>query len=164
MFNIDWSGIFSGFPPTAAVFIISALPIAELRAAIPVGLFTYDLPILTTFFYAVIGNMLPVIILLWGLDKISGALMHRNYFFNRFFTWLFERTRRRHTKKFERYGALALIMFVAIPLPVTGGWTGSVAAFVFGIPFKKSLPLIFTGVMIAGIITTFISLGINNII
>ena len=75
-------------------------------------------------------------------------------FFDKFFTFLFERTRRKHSKKFEKWGALALITFVAIPLPITGGWSGALAAFVFGIPFKKALPLIFSGVIIAGVIVT----------
>ena len=86
--------------------------------------------------------------------------MSKSKFFNRFFTYLFERTRKKHNGKFEKWGALALITFVAIPLPVTGGWSGALAAFVFGIPFKKALPLIFLGVIIAGAIVTGLSLGV----
>ncbi len=163
MFDIDWAQVFSGLSPELAVLLISTLPIAELRAAIPVGLTVFDLSVVTTFVYAVIGNMIPVVILVWGLNSGSRWLMKRFYFFNRFFTWLFERTRRQHSRKFEKYGALALISFVAIPLPITGGWTGSVAAFVFGIPPKKSLPLISIGVVIAGLIMTIITLGVSNI-
>ena len=74
----------------------------------------------------------------------------------RFFNWLFGYTRRRHSKKFEKYKGYALIGVVGIPLPVTGGWTGALIAFVFGIPPKKALLHIFIGVLIAGIIVTVI--------
>jgi len=74
------------------------------------------------------------------------------------------RTRRNTEEKFEKYGALFLLFFVAIPLPVTGAWTGSAAAFIFGIRFWYAFPTIVGGVMIAGIIVTLTSLGIINFI
>jgi uncharacterized membrane protein len=147
------------FPPQLITFFIAMLPISELRGAIPVALGVYHLSPLSAFTWSVLGNLVPVIFLLWLLEPCSNYLSHHFYFFNRFFAWLFERTRRKHNHRFEVWGALALITFVAIPLPMTGGWTGAVAAFVFGIPFKKALPLIFLGIIIAGLIVTLVSLG-----
>lgn len=116
------------------------------------------------FFWAVLGNLIPIIFVLWGLDiLINKLLIHRIYFFNRFFTWLFERTRRNHSQKIERWKEFALVVLVAIPLPFTGAWTGSVVAFVFGIPIKKAFPLIALGVLIAGAIVTLVSLGLLKI-
>ena len=152
--------MFNNFPPEIAVFIISMLPISELRGAIPVAIGVYHLNPVETYFLAVIGNMIPVIFILKYLDLISKYLMSKCKFFNKLFSYLFERTRKKHNGKFEKWGALALITFVAIPLPITGGWSGALAAFVFGIPFKKALPLILIGVMIAGVIVTGLSLGV----
>jgi uncharacterized membrane protein len=75
---------------------------------------------------------------------------------------VFEKTRKKHSQRFEKSKALALMIFVAIPFPVTGAWTGSVCAFLFEIPFKKAFPAVFAGVIIAGIIVTLLSLGIIN--
>ena len=161
---MDILSLFNNFPPELAIFIISMLPISELRGAIPVAIGVYNLDPIQTYFISVIGNVIPVIFILKYLEPVSKCLMSKYEFFNKFFTNLFEHTRRKHNGKFEKWGALALITFVAIPLPVTGGWSGALAAFVFGIPFKKALPLIFLGVMIAGVIVTGLSLGIFNTI
>lgn len=140
------------------------LPIAELRLAIPVALTVHNMSIWSAFFWAVLGNLIPVIFIIWGLDLlINKFLIHQIYIFNRFFKWLFEKTKKRHTKKFERWRDLALIILVAIPLPFTGAWTGALAAFVFDIPIKRAFPLIALGVLIAGIIVTLVTVGIINI-
>lgn len=151
-------------PPELITLLISMLPISELRGAIPVAISVYDIPALSAFFWAVLGNIIPVIFILWGLDLlINRFLVHRIYILNRFFTWLFERTRRNHSRKFERWKELALVILVAIPLPFTGAWTGALAAFVFGIPIKRAFPLIVLGVLIAGIIVTCVTVGIVNL-
>ena len=159
---MDILSLFNNFPPEVATFIISMLPISELRGAIPVAIGVYNLNPAEAYFIAVVGNMVPVIFILKYINPVSKYLMSKSKFFNKFFTYLFERTRKKHNGKFEKWGALALITFVAIPLPVTGGWSGALAAFVFGVPFKKALPLIFLGVIIAGIIVTGLSLGVFN--
>ena len=150
---------FSQLPPEIITILIAMLPIAELRGAIPMAIGVYHLPPATAYFLSIIGNIIPVIFILWLIEPVSGFLMKKIKLCRRFFTWLFERTRANHNHKFEKWGALALITFVAIPLPMTGGWSGALAAFVFGIPFKKALPLIFLGIMIAGVIVTLMSLG-----
>ena len=157
---MDISSLFSGFPPELATFIISMLPISELRGAIPIAIGIYHLDPIETYFLAIIGNIVPVVFILKYIDPVSKYLMSRCKFFNKFFSHLFEYTRKKHNGKFEKWGALALITFVAIPLPVTGGWSGALAAFVFGIPFKRALPLIFFGIMIAGVIVMGLSLGV----
>jgi uncharacterized membrane protein len=152
--------IFRDFPSVIAVFLISMLPVSELRGAIPIAISVYNLSPIEAYFWAVIGNIVPVIFILKYLDAISKFLASKSRIFNSFFLWLFEKTRKNHNHKFEKWGALALITFVAVPLPMTGGWSGAMAAFVFGIPFKKALPLISIGIIIAGIIITGLSVGI----
>lgn len=144
-------------PHWLAVMVIGALPISELRGAIPVAMGIYGMGPFEAYFLSVLGNIIPVVPLLLFLEPVSGYL-RRYHIFDVFFTWLFSRTRRNHTENFEKYGLLALTLFVAVPLPVTGAWTGCAAAFVFGIKFKHSLPAIAAGVMIAGVIVTVLTM------
>ena len=146
--------------PEIQTFLIAMTPIGELRASIPVALEIYRLSVERAFALSVLGNMVPVVFLLFLLKPMSEWLSHRWYKFNRLFAWLFERNRRVHARKFEIYKELALVILVAIPLPFTGAWTGAICAFIFGIPFKKALPLIFFGVLIAGFAVTTVSLKI----
>ena len=146
------------------VFFSSMLPITELRGSIPLGVAFYDLPVFLVFVLSIVGNLIAAAIVLFLLDLlINRFLIHKIYIFNRFFSWLFSWTRKRHTEKFNRYRNLALIILVAIPLPFTGAWTGALAAFVFGISFKRAFPLIVLGVLIAGVIVSIITLGIVSL-
>ncbi|AKB55874.1 MULTISPECIES: COG2426 family protein [Methanosarcina] len=140
-------------PHWLAVLIMGAIPVSELRGAIPVAMGIYGMGPFDAFFFSVIGNLLPVIPLLLFLEPVSNYL-RRYSIFDTFFTWLFSKTRRKNAESFEKYGLLALTIFVAIPLPVTGAWSGCAAAFVFGVKFRHALPAIAAGVMIAGIIVT----------
>jgi uncharacterized membrane protein len=142
-----------GIPPFLVVMIISMLPIFELRGGIPAGA-VLGMPVWQAAVFAVIGNMIPIPFILWLLGPVSRWLSEHSRTMRRFFDWLFARTRRRHTQSFERWKEFALVIFVAIPLPITGAWTGSVAAFLFGIPFRVALPLIFVGVMIAAVVVS----------
>lgn len=150
-------GLLSSFPHWLATLIIGALPVFELRGAIPIALGVYGMSPVSAYIFAVAGNMIPVIPLLLYLDPVSSYL-RRYAIFEKFFSWLFERTHRNHSERFEKYGTLALTIFVAIPLPVTGAWTGCAAAFVFGIKFRNAFPAILAGVLIAGIIVTAVTL------
>jgi uncharacterized membrane protein len=143
------------------VALLSTLPVTELRGSIPIALTVYKLSAWEAYVWALIGNSLPVIFLLLFLEPFSLFLSKNFSFFRSFFNWLFERTRRRHSRKFEIFEELALIFFVAIPLPMTGGWSGAVAAFVFGIPFKKAFPLIFLGLCLSGLIVLATTQGIR---
>lgn len=144
-------------PNWIKTFFTAMIPIGELRAAIPIALGSYGMGVVETYIISVIGNLVPVVAILWILEPVSRFLMRRFHLANRFFSWLFDRTRKRHSARFEKYQSFALISFVAIPLPVTGGWTGALIAYVFGIPPKRALWQIAVGVLIAGIIVTVIS-------
>lgn len=144
-------------PDWLATIIMGALPISELRGAIPVAIGVYGMDPLSAYALAVFGNLLPVVPLLLFLGPVSDWL-RRYRLFDIFFTWLFARTRRNHNERFEKYGILALTLFVAVPLPVTGAWTGCAAAFVFGIKFRHAFPAILAGVLIAGVVVTLVTL------
>jgi len=145
-----------GFSKELVVLIISALPIFELRGAIPVAINLFNFSWYYALLLAIIGNLIPVPIILLFLNAIV-RFLSRASIFDRFFRWLFAYTRKRGGI-IERYGRIGLALFVAIPLPVTGAWTGSLAAVLFGLKFKHSMLSIFIGVLIAGIIVTCLSL------
>lgn len=138
-------------------FLWAMTPIGELRAAIPMGLAVYKLSPSVAYFTAVLGNLFSVFLILIFLGSFSRWSSKKIYFFNRFFNWLFSRTRKNHQGKIEKYGLYLLPFFVALPLPITGGWTGSLIAFVFGLPFKKAFPLISLGLLAAGGIVLFLT-------
>lgn len=138
------------------IIILSATPISELRGAIPLAIGTFEFPWYYAFFLAIIGNMLPVPIILLFLES-AAKLLSRIAIMKRFFDWLFERARNR-SAIIQKYKHLGLILLVAIPLPVTGAWTGSLVAVFLGIGFKQAFFSIFIGVVIAGIIVTCLTL------
>lgn len=145
-----------GFSPGAVVLVIAMLPVVELRGAVPVGINLLGLPWYRAVMLAIIGNMLPVFLVLLLLDS-AVRLLVRFRLFRRFFDWLFDRTRRR-SELIRRWEFWGLAMFVAVPLPVTGAWTGSVAAVLMGLPYWRSVLAILIGVVIAGAVVTALSL------
>lgn len=148
-----------GLPPALAILVVAALPVAELRGAIPLGILGLDVPAAQTFVWAVIGNFLPVPVIVFALEPVSDWLRRHSRFFDRFFERLFEGTRTKHGWRFERFRDFAVITFVAIPLPFTGAWTGALAAFLFGVRPRRALPLIAIGILVAGAIVTAVVLS-----
>jgi len=143
------------------VFLLSMTPIGELRAAIPVGLIAYKLNWLEVYIISVMGNLVPVVFLLLFLKPASDLLAKKFPFMEKFFGWLFERTREKHKKVIDKHGWWGLATFVAIPLPITGSWTGTLLAFLTGMSFKKAFSAIALGVITAGVIvTTVIKAGL----
>src|SRR3972149_799057 len=151
-----------GFIPDELIIVLlAALPIAELRLSIPVAIIEFNIDPVTALTLSVIGNMIPVVPLLLFLEPVSNFL-RRWKIGDMFFTWLFERTHRKHSAEFEKYGSIGLAVFVGIPLPATGAWTGCAAAFIFGFKFKNAFLAILAGVITAGIIMTVLTVtGIN---
>lgn len=164
MFDINYLDIFNdNIPPEIAVMLIGMTPISELRGAIPLGIAGYKLHPLVAYFWSVLGNIIPPIIFIFFLEKTAAFLSLKFNFWKKFFHWLFERTRHRAEEKIKKYGAWGLFILVAIPLPMTGGWTGALAAFLFGIKRKLSIPIITLGIITAGIIVLILTVGIEKI-
>ncbi|MBR4686890.1 MAG: small multi-drug export protein [Bacteroidales bacterium] len=143
------------------VFLISMVPLIELRGAIPYAV-GFGLPIVPSIIVAVIGNMLPVPfiflfarrILEWGKDK---------RYIGRFFTWCLEKGEKGGEKLKAKAGSglyIALLLFVGIPLPGTGAWTGTLAASILDMDFRKSVLFVLLGVLLAGAIMLLASLGV----
>ncbi len=147
----------AGIPPQAKVFLIAMLPIFELRGAIPWGMTMErgSMSWLELYLIAVAGNMVPVFFIM-PILRLMERLFSRIPAMRRFLDWLFARTRSR-SAVIEKYEEIGLILFVAIPLPATGGWTGAMASYLFGLSYWKSILFILAGVCIAGIVVMFLS-------
>ena len=142
------------------VLITAALPISELRGAIPLAL-SFGMPLAKAFWLSVLGNSLIVAPALFLFEPVSTRL-RRFKLWSRFFDWLFERTKR-NSDSVQKYEALGLAIFVAIPLPMTGAWSGVVAASLFKIRFRYAFPAIVLGVFGAGVIVAILChLGIMS--
>lgn len=146
--------------PEACTFILAMLPIFELRGAIPLAL-GLGLDVWPAYGLAVVGNMVPVLPLLLFLGPVSEHL-RRYPLWDGFFAWLFARTRRK-SGLIEKLEVVGLALFVAVPLPVTGAWTGAAAAFLFDIPPRQAFPAILVGVMLAGIVVSLASMGVISL-
>jgi len=142
------------------VLVISMLPVIELRGAIPFAMTTYDFSAWTAFSVAVVGNIIPAFILVPLIGRIGAFLSGKSDLWEKVFSRFLERTRNNHEKKFEIFKEFALVVLVAVPLPMTGVWTASLVAYVFGIPSRKAIPLIFTGVVIAGATVVLTTVGV----
>ncbi len=143
------------------VFFISMVPLIELRGAIPYAI-GYNLPILPSYIIAIIGNMLPVPIIYLFARRVLEFGKDKKYI-GKFFTWCLKKGEAGGKKLQEKAGKglyWALFIFVGIPLPGTGAWTGTLAASILDMNFKKSVIAVMAGVILAGIIMGILSLGI----
>ena len=143
------------------IFFISMVPLIELRGAIPYAV-GFGLPLLPSYIICIIGNMIPVPfifffarkVLEWGADKpVIG----------KFFTFCLEKGHKGGEKLQEKAGRglfVALLLFVGIPLPGTGAWTGTLAASILDMDFKSSVTAVLLGVVLAGIIMGIASMGV----
>ena len=137
------------------VFLVAMIPIFELRGAIPVGVLTYKLPLWKVFSIAIAGNMIPIFFILLFFDLIT-KLFFKVPFLKKILEAIFRRTRSK-SAIIEKYEEIGLMFFVAIPLPITGAWTGSLAAYLLGLSFWKAILFIFFGVLIAGVVVSFLT-------
>jgi uncharacterized membrane protein len=143
--------------------LVAAAPVSELRGAIPLAIGVFHFSAIKALLLSVVGNIAPVLPLLYFWHKLSKVLSQHLYWANRFFSWLFERTRVRHTQLFTAMGVIGLFIFTAIPLPLTGAWSATIAAFIFDLPLRKSFYAISLGVITAGCIVLIATLGIAAI-
>lgn len=147
------------------VFLISMIPLIELRGAVPVGLsglWGDALPILPLYIICIVGNMLPVPFIFFFARKIL-VLGADKKIIGKFFKFCLEKGEKGGKKLQEKAGKdlyWALFLFVGIPLPGTGAWTGTLAASLLDMDFKKSIVAVMAGVVLAGIIMGLTSAGV----
>jgi uncharacterized membrane protein len=147
-------------PAWLVTLLAAALPISEVRGAIPLAIGVYGYTPWQAYLLSVFGNLLPIIPLLLFLGPVSDYMRRFNWG-DRFFSWLFARTRRKYIQEHENFGLTALAVFVAIPLPMTGAWTGCAVAFLLGFRFWPAFAAIAAGVILAGVIVTVTVVGVQ---
>ena len=147
------------------IFLISMIPIIELRGAVPLGLSEAmggKLPIVPLYIIAILGNMLPVPLIFFFARKVLEWGEKKKYIGKifEFFLTKGEQAGKKITEKTGQSVYIALVLFVGVPLPGTGAWTGTLAASLLNLDFKKSVIAIIIGVVLAGIIMGLASAGV----
>jgi len=150
-----------GINPSFGVFAVSMIPVIELRGAIPLGI-GLDLNWFWVYIISIIGNMIPIPFIIYLIRPIIDWLVHSKVF-NKIGVWLDNRTMEK-SKQINKYKKLGLMIFVAIPLPGTGAYTGAMIAGLLNMRLKDAIPAIFAGVIIAGAIMLMISCGVKVLI
>lgn len=146
-----------GLSPEGITLFLSAMPVSELRGAIPWATFVLKMSWTEALGWSILGNIMPVPFVLLLMNPVQ-KFLRKMPIFDRFFNWLFARTRRKG-RMIEKYQAVGLALFVAVPLPITGAWTGSIAAFLFGIRVVPAFIAVSLGVVMAGTIVTLACQG-----
>jgi len=141
----------------ALTLLITILPISELRGGIPLGILKYELDPLFIFCIAVIANALIFFPVFFALRLFYDKLLSRIPLFDRYL----DNLRKRGEPKVEKYGFWGLFLFVAIPLPITGAYTGTILAWLLGMDWRKAFPAVGLGVIVAGVVVLLITLLIE---
>lgn len=139
------------------VFLCSMVPIIELRGAIPMGA-AFEIPFYINYIICVVGNMIPVPFILLFIRHIL-QWMKKVPKLDKIAIWV-ENKAEKNKGKVQKYAFWGLYIFVALPLPGTGAWTGSLVAAMLDMRMKKAIPSVLLGVMTAGIIMTLASYGV----
>lgn len=155
---VNWfARTFAGWNHELVIFIISLFPILELRAGL-IAAALFGVPYVKALIICVIGNIIPIPFILLLIEKIFN-LMRRFKTAGRFVNFLETKTMKKRAQ-IDKWGFWGLVLFVGIPLPGTGGWTGALLASLLRIPVKKSAPAIGIGICLAAAIMSFITYGI----
>lgn len=144
-------------PNEAITLLLSMLPVSEVRGALPIAMTLFKMSWIKAYLLSVLGNISIILPFIWFLEKFSHYLM-RFKVFKRFFDWWFAKAKKNEAL-IQKYEVLGLGIFVAIPLPMTGAWTGCVIAYLFGLKKWQSFLSIAAGVVVAGVIVLAITLG-----
>lgn len=155
---------FSSWPTPLATAVLAALPVTELRLAIPIAVHVWSLAPFDALLYAFLGNLLPIAPLYFGLTKLRDVCAKVMPRLVGPIDALLGRGERKLKDQYARYGALALFLFTAIPLPLTGVWTATIAAVALKIPFRSAVLGIAAGALAAGIIVSLLSLSADVVL
>ena len=150
------------FSKEVVVVLLAMLPIFELRLSIPIAMLKFNMPAGKAFLLSILGNMLPVIPFLLFLRWAVVRLEHL-HFLGKFLKWWFKKAEGK-SKAIETYGFWGLVIFIAIPLPGTGAWTGCVAATLFNFKLFRATIACLLGVLIAGIIVLSLCGGLTQLL
>ena len=139
--------------------LIAMSPLVELRGAIPIAITIYQLPVLTAYILAVIGNLVPLVFIVLIGNPLAIWFSKQAPIFKIIIDFVFGRVR----KKAEKLGMLGenliVIVLAAIPIPLIGGWTGAISAVILGLPPQRAVLMVFIGTIISGVVVTALTLA-----
>lgn len=154
---------FYGFPHWLATILMAVTPVGELRLSIPVSVLVFNFPIWKAVLLSVIGNAIPPMVILLFAKRFHEFIDKKSGPFSRGWIKTLHRAQEKFSGDYQKYGLIGLMIFIGVPLPGTGAWTGALAAFVFGIPFRKSWPYVLGGIIISACLTLLVTVGADKI-
>lgn len=151
------NSVIQSLPHELEVALLAAMPVVELRAAIPVGVGVFHLSPFSAYVFSVLGNILPMFVLYALLPRVIASLSTFSPNVHRVFERYFFRLSEKHGAKLDRYGALFLLIFVGIPHPGGGVWTACTLAILFRMHKQYAIPAIIGGVLTSGVIVLMLT-------
>ncbi len=152
-----------GAGDVVVTLIVSMLPIIELRGAIPIGA-ALGLPVWQAALISIVGNILPAPFIIAFVRVVMDWLRTKSRRMQKFVAWLEAKGTGKKAERVRQYEFWGLVLFVAIPLPGTGAWTGSLVAALLDVRMKRALPAIVLGVLIAAVIISLTTAGVVNLL
>lgn len=146
-------------PDSLIVLLTAMTPIGELRASVPLGIVSYDMSWPLVLVLSLAGNALPVPIVLAGLRTVGSRVERWDNAIGAFLRWRSHQVEERWGARVQRYGFWSIVLIVAIPLPLTGAWTGTLAVWALRVPAARGLTAIALGIAVAGMIVTGLTLA-----
>lgn len=153
----------AGMGKTLTTLLISMLPIVELRGAIPVGA-GLGLPVWQAACLSIVGNMIPVPFIIAFVRKVLDWLRNRSERAQHFVAWLESKGTGKKADQIRKAKFWGLLLFVAVPLPGTGAWTGALIAALLNMRMRSALPPIFLGVLVAGLLVSLATSGVIHLV
>lgn len=147
--------VLQGVPAWLVVFTVSMVPIVELRGAIPLAMGVYHFSALQAILLAIVGNMIPAVVIVYGWGTIITLLQRRFPKFHGFMSRYHDRLHTKWQNSIDTYGPWALALFVAIPLPLSGVWSGALVAWIFSLHRTQAVLAIFAGVCVAAVLVAY---------
>lgn len=142
-----------------ATVLLAMLPVGELRLSMPIALTVFDLSPAAAFAYSYLGNTIPLIIVYLFLPSLLKFATTHSPWLKHVMDDYFLSLERQHKEKYDRYGRILIMLFVAVPIPGSGVWTGAILSILFGIEKSYAIPAILVGLAIAGVIVLLITQG-----
>ena len=157
------ASFFSSFPHWLATMLMAMTPVGELRLSMPVAILAFHFPIWKAVLLSIVGNTIPAMIILLFGKRFHEYIDKKSSVFSRGWVRALHRAQEKFSGDYEKYGLIGLMIFIGVPLPGTGAWTGALAALVFGIPFRKSWPYVLGGIIISAFLTLMVTVGADKI-
>lgn len=155
---------FSAFPPELAVFLIAMTPVLEQRVALPLAILAYHMPPFKALAITIVGNLIPILFLLAYAERFY-AWVHKNAHTLWGSRWLRKLKQAQDSfARYEKYGLIGLAIFIILPIPGSGIFTGTMIAFLMGVSFKDAWPYIVSAVIGSALVTLAVSVGVEKII